>query len=142
MVVTHTSSTPKKWQVKNLYKFQPKKGSIIITFHKWNVEHNSKVWGIFLLRWIFKISSNIYSSRGQIQDCICYKLGGFIWKVISFRVKNGPLAYQKTLTKTFKEYLDSFMKIFLDDFTGIVTWKVICRSSNNVFKSAKNMALV
>ncbi len=28
-------------------------------------------------RWIFKISSNIYSSKGQIQDCICYKLGGF-----------------------------------------------------------------
>jgi hypothetical protein len=36
--------------------------------------------------------------------------------VISFGVKNGPPTYQKA-TKAFKEYLDNFMKIFLDDFT-------------------------
>jgi len=29
------------------------------------------------LRWIFRISSNPYSSRGQIQNYICYKFGGF-----------------------------------------------------------------
>jgi hypothetical protein len=40
----------------------------------------------------------------------------FIWKVMLFRVKNGPPTYQKVVTKAFKEYLDSFMKIFLDDF--------------------------
>jgi hypothetical protein len=34
-----------------------------------------------------------------------------------FGVKNGPPTYQKAMTKTFKEYLDNFMKIFLDDFT-------------------------
>jgi hypothetical protein len=32
---------------------------------------------IFLFKWIFKISSNIYNSKRQIQDYICYKLGGF-----------------------------------------------------------------
>jgi hypothetical protein len=31
----------------------------------------------YFLKWIFMISSNIYSSKGQIQDCICYKLRGF-----------------------------------------------------------------
>jgi hypothetical protein len=31
----------------------------------------------FFFRWIFKISSNLYSSKKQIQDCICYRLGGF-----------------------------------------------------------------
>jgi hypothetical protein len=35
---------------------------------------------------------------------------------MSFGVKNGPLTYQKIVTKTFKKYLDNFMKIFLDDF--------------------------
>jgi hypothetical protein len=35
---------------------------------------------------------------------------------MSFGVKNGSPTYQKTITKTFKEYLDNFMKIFLDDF--------------------------
>jgi hypothetical protein len=36
---------------------------------------------------------------------------------MSFGVKNGPPTYQKTVTKAFREYLDNFMKIFLDDFT-------------------------
>jgi len=35
---------------------------------------------------------------------------------MSFGVKNGPPTHQKTITKTFREYFDSFMKIFLDDF--------------------------
>jgi hypothetical protein len=34
-----------------------------------------------------------------------------------FGVKNGPPTLQKIVNKTFKEYLDQFMKIFLDDFT-------------------------
>ncbi len=42
--------------------------------------------------------------------------GAFIWKVMSFGVKNGPPTYQRVVTKTFKEYLDNFMKIFLNDF--------------------------
>ncbi len=36
---------------------------------------------------------------------------------MSFGVKNGPPTYQRAVTKTFREYLDNFMKIFLDDFT-------------------------
>jgi hypothetical protein len=43
-------------------------------------------------------------------------LGAFVWKVMPFGVKNRPPTYQKAITKTFKEYLDNFMKIFLDDF--------------------------
>jgi hypothetical protein len=34
-----------------------------------------------------------------------------------FGVKNEPPTYKRVITKTFKEYLDSFMKIILDDFT-------------------------
>jgi len=43
--------------------------------------------------------------------------GAFIWKVMLFGVKNGPPTYHKAVTKTFKGYLDNFMKKFLDDFT-------------------------
>ncbi len=35
---------------------------------------------------------------------------------MSFGVYNGPPTYQRVVTKTFKEYLDNFMKIFLGDF--------------------------
>jgi hypothetical protein len=35
---------------------------------------------------------------------------------MSFGVLNEPPTYWRTLTKAFKEYLDNFMKIFLDDF--------------------------
>ncbi len=48
MVVTHGNSSQEKWQTKNLYKFlktkyNHKERSIPITFHRWNVEHSSKV---------------------------------------------------------------------------------------------------
>jgi hypothetical protein len=33
-----------------------------------------------------------------------------------FGVKNGPPTLQRAISKTFREYLDWFMKIFLDDF--------------------------
>jgi hypothetical protein len=36
--------------------------------------------------------------------------------VIPFGIKNGPPTYQKVVIKVFHEYIDVFMKIFLDDF--------------------------
>jgi hypothetical protein len=35
--------------------------------------------------------------------------------VMPFRVKNGPPTYQRAITKAFHEYIDVFMKIFLND---------------------------
>jgi hypothetical protein len=42
--------------------------------------------------------------------------GMFIWRAMLFGVKNGLLTFQKIVTKAFREYLDNFMKIFLDNF--------------------------
>ncbi len=42
--------------------------------------------------------------------------GAFVWMVIPFNVKNGPPTFQIPISKTFKKYLNQFMKIFLDDF--------------------------
>ncbi len=36
--------------------------------------------------------------------------------MMQFGVKNGPLTFQKAISIAFKEYLDMFLKIFLDDF--------------------------
>jgi hypothetical protein len=35
---------------------------------------------------------------------------------MSFGVKSGPPTFQIAVSKAFREYLDQFMKIFLDDF--------------------------
>jgi len=43
-------------------------------------------------------------------------LGAFVWVVMPFGVINGPPTYQRVITKAFYEYIDVFMKIFLDDF--------------------------
>jgi hypothetical protein len=59
-----------------------------------------------------------------------------------FGGENGLATFQKAVTKSFKEYLDNFMKIFLDDFIVIVTWKLFCKSSYHAFKSARNTTLV
>jgi hypothetical protein len=34
-----------------------------------------------------------------------------------FGIKNEPPTYKRDVMKTFREYLDNFMKIFMDDFT-------------------------
>ncbi len=39
--------------------------------------------------------------------------------------KNGLATFQRVVTKSFRKYLDNFMKIFLDDFIVIMTWKLI-----------------
>jgi hypothetical protein len=33
-----------------------------------------------------------------------------------FGVKNGSPTFQRVISRTFREYLDQFMKIFLDEF--------------------------
>jgi hypothetical protein len=35
---------------------------------------------------------------------------------MSFGVKNGPPNYQREISRAFKDYLNKFMKLFLDDF--------------------------
>jgi len=40
----------------------------------------------------------------------------FVWMVMPFGVKNGPPTFQRVVSRTFRKYLDQFMKIFLDDF--------------------------
>jgi hypothetical protein len=43
--------------------------------------------------------------------------GAFVWVVMPFGLKNAPPTYQRVVNRTFKDYLDDFMKFFLDDFT-------------------------
>jgi hypothetical protein len=52
------------------------------------------------------------------------------------------MAYQKVVTKTFKEYLHGFMKIFLDDFTVYSDMQSHLQKLRLCFKNVKNMALV
>ncbi len=42
--------------------------------------------------------------------------GTFIWVVMPFGVKNGPLTYYRVVSRAFINYLHKFIKIFLDDF--------------------------
>jgi hypothetical protein len=59
-----------------------------------------------------------------------------------FGVKNGPRTYQKVVTKTFKKYLDSFMKIILDGFMMYNDMGSHLQKLRLCFKSVENMALV
>jgi hypothetical protein len=47
-----------------------------------------------------------------------------------FGVKNGPPTYHKVVTKTFKEYFNNFMKIFMDDF-------IVCKDMDNHLQKFK-----
>ena len=43
--------------------------------------------------------------------------GAFVWVVMPFGLKNAPATYQKAVHLAFREYIDVFMKLFLDDFS-------------------------
>ncbi len=47
---------------------------------------------------------------------LLWQIRGVVWVMMPFGVKNGPPTYQRVVTKAFREYIDVFMKIFLDDF--------------------------
>jgi hypothetical protein len=55
--------------------------------------------------------------KDQYNIAFATNWGAFVWVVMPFGVKNGPPTYQRVVTKAFHEYIDVFMKIFLDDFT-------------------------
>jgi hypothetical protein len=65
---------------------------------------------------MFKISSYINCIKKLRQNQIYNGLGGFCVGCDAIGVKNGPPTYQRAITKAFHEYIDVFMKIFLDDF--------------------------
>ncbi len=50
--------------------------------------------------------------------------GAFVWLVMPFGIKNGPLTYQKVVIKTLCEYVDVFIKNFLYDFTIFSDWSI------------------
>jgi hypothetical protein len=47
-----------------------------------------------------------------------------------FEVENGPPTYHRVMSKFFIDYLDKFMKIFLDDFTIYSDMELIYKKSN------------
>jgi hypothetical protein len=55
--------------------------------------------------------------KDQHKTAFVIDLGAFVWVAMPLGVKNGPPKYQKGVTKTFRQYIDVYMKIFLDDFT-------------------------
>jgi len=59
-------------------------------------------------------------------------LGVFVWVVMPFGITNGPPTYQKVVTKGFCEYIDVFMKIFLDDIIVLVTCPLIWKNLESV----------
>jgi len=120
LVVTRSNSTQEKWQIDNLYRFlkiqcNHKEGSIPITFHIWNVEHSSRVWGIYFFIWVFMISSNLYSSNWQIQNYICYRLGGFYME--------GDVIWNEKWTSNIQDnYYQNIQRIFGQFYEDIYGW--------------------
>jgi hypothetical protein len=43
--------------------------------------------------------------------------GAYAYNVMSFGLCNVLATFQKVVTKTFKEYLNKFMQVFLNDFS-------------------------
>jgi hypothetical protein len=81
----------------------------------------------------------------QITPKDCYKTtfitdwGRFVWVVMPFGFKNAPPTHQRTMSKAFKDYLDDFMKLFLDDSWSLVIWIHLYPNYKSVSKSVGSM---
>jgi len=62
------------------------------------------------------ILSNINSTKDWYNTIFIIDWEAFSWVVMPFRVNKGPPIYQQIINKAFRNYIDLFMKIFLDDF--------------------------
>jgi hypothetical protein len=63
--------------------------------------------------------------------------GAFVWVVMPFNAKNELSTYQKAIIKSFHEYIDVFMKIFLDDFIVLMTYQLTLKNLRNIFFNVK-----
>jgi hypothetical protein len=57
-----------------------------------------------------------------------------------FGVKNRP-TYQRVVNRTFKDYLDKFMKIFLDDFTNYNDMDIHLQNRRLCFQKCKEFGI-
>jgi hypothetical protein len=64
--------------------------------------------------------------------------GAFVWVVMPFGLKNVPLAYQRIMSKTFKDYLDD-LKLFLMISQYLLIWINIYPNYKNVLKNVRSM---
>ncbi len=122
MVVTHNSNTQEKWQIENLYRFQKtkcntKNDPYPLLFKDEVLNTITRYGAYFFLDGYSRYHQISIAQEDIYKTTFVTHWGVFIWKVMPFGVKNKPPTYQKVVTKTFREYLDNFMKIFLDDFT-------------------------
>jgi hypothetical protein len=119
MVVTHSSNTQEKSQTKNLYRIlkktecNHKKDPCPLPFIDEDLNTIVRYETYFFLDGYSRYRQISITPKDKYNITFVIDWGAFIWKVVLF----GPPTYKKAITKTLKEYLDNFMKIFLDDFT-------------------------
>jgi hypothetical protein len=66
---------------------------------------------------------------------------GFVWVVMLFCVKNGLPTYQRVVPKVFHEYIDVFMKMFLDDFTVFSDMSTYLEKLNKCFLMCREFGI-
>ena len=53
----------------------------------------------------------------QYKTAFITEWGAYVWVVMPFGLKNAPPTYQRIVNQIFKDYLNDFRKLFLDDFS-------------------------
>ncbi len=94
----------------------PKNTCIHYTSQMKILDKVGRTWSVFISGWFFQLPLIWITPRDHYKRTFIMNQGPFVWVVMLFGLKNEPPTYQKAMNKTFKDYLDDFMKLFLDDF--------------------------
>jgi hypothetical protein len=122
MVIPPSNCAKEKWQIAYMcglleIKCPNQKGSISITFL-------DSILDSMAGHEMYSFMDS-YSSYNQVKaekedkenKTFILEWGAYAYNVMAFGLCNVFATFQKVVTKTFKEYLNKFMQVFLDDFS-------------------------
>jgi hypothetical protein len=118
MALTNSDSTKEKWEVKSMRRLSKtqrdnKIRPIFITIHGGDSRDGSRTRDVGFSGY----NQVRVAPENQPKTCFITEWGAYATRVMSFGLMSAPSTFQRGVMTIFAEFLNDFMKEFLDDFS-------------------------
>jgi hypothetical protein len=110
-------------------------------FHIWSFKYSCKAWCLFLLNGYYGYHQISIAPEDIYNTTFVTNWGVFTCIVMPFGVKNGFLICQRVVSKTFRDYLDKFMNIFLHNFIIYNDMDIHLQKLKSCFQKCKEFGI-
>jgi hypothetical protein len=121
MVIPYNNCAKEKWQIMYMcglskIKCPNQEGSISITFFRLSFDSMDKHEMYSFMDGYSNYNQVKMAEENTKKTTFISEWGVYAHNVMPFGLRNAPTTFQKVVTKTFKEYLNKFIQVFLDNF--------------------------